>query len=49
MIIGFRFIGLPYTFKDTGSSDVGIFVLLFSAISGPLITLALTLLSERKG
>jgi hypothetical protein len=48
MIIGFRFIGLPSTFKDTGSSDVGIFELLFSAICGPLITLALTLLSERK-
>jgi uncharacterized protein YqgC (DUF456 family) len=48
MIIGFRFIGLPSTFKDTGSSEGGIFVLFLSAITGPLITLALTLLSERK-
>jgi hypothetical protein len=46
--LGFYFIGIPSTFKATFSTTLGIIILIISAFAGPLITLALTLTSERK-
>ena len=47
-IIGFYYIGFPIIFKGTFSYTMSLCILVISAIGGPLITLALTLLSERK-
>lgn len=47
--LGFAYIGLPIIFKSTFSNTVAIIILLISAFTGPLITLALTLTSEIKG
>jgi hypothetical protein len=47
-IIGFYYIGFPIIFKGTFSETIGICILVISVIGGPLITLAITLLSERK-
>lgn len=45
---GFYYIGLPIIFKSHFSDASGLIILLISAFTGPVITLALTLSSEIK-